>query len=165
VVGGDPSLIYMFDGAAWEVRQHDTTGRLIRLIRADAPLETPSAQDWDAWREQQRAFGERSGDPARYERRIAATPEQDWYPVFGSDPHVDRSGRLWVQRRAHAGEPRRYWVVESDGRLLGQVEVPGPFIILDITDTHLLGSWRNELDVEFVRLYELSPPSVEDLRP
>ena len=46
-------------------------------------------------------------------------------------------------------------VFDSIGTLLGEVEAPLGFEPYHIGDDFLLGTWRDELDVEYVRLYSL----------
>jgi hypothetical protein len=46
-------------------------------------------------------------------------------------------------------------VYDRDGRLLGEVGRPAGVGVLEIGRDYMLGIWRNEDDVEFVRIYPL----------
>ena len=46
-------------------------------------------------------------------------------------------------------------VLDSDGRLLGRVEVPAGFRIHEIGEDYLLGVWYDEYEVPVVRRYSL----------
>ena len=93
------------------------------------------------------------GDMARY-RAMIGQP----IPLFGS-PFADADGNVWLPsyRPAYPEEGSPYTVISSDGEWLGQVETPPRFRILDVTGGLVLGVLRDEVDVESVVVYELSP--------
>jgi hypothetical protein len=81
--------------------------------------------------------------------------------------HVDRIGHLWV-RNTHPRYDRIYasfgvrfpfewtWdVFDPQGRWLTTVTLPAAFRAHDIGEDYILGVWRDELDVEYVRMYSL----------
>ncbi len=81
---------------------------------------------------------------------------------------LDRVGHLWVQRTdPNAGEdpvtlaaPGGWWdVFDPEGVWLGGVEMPPGFVVSEIGDDYVAGVWRDALDVEFVRVMELSKPT------
>jgi hypothetical protein len=104
-------------------------------------------------------------------RDMASTPEeQDMLPmVFSglifpetraaySAMKVDPTGAVWLMTGRHfpLGGPSPEWTVFShEGVLLGSVGLPERFEPLDIGIDHVLGVWRDEMDVEFVRLYSI----------
>ncbi len=87
-------------------------------------------------------------------------------PAF-SRIRVDEAGNLWV--RAYDLEedmpppqhpnPSAGWdVFDSTGVWLGTVTMPPRFAVRTIGDDYLLGVWKDENDVEYVRMYRLTKP-------
>lgn len=73
---------------------------------------------------------------------------------------VDGTGAIWM--REDIG-PRRteieghHWdVLDRDGRWLGQVTTPARFEVHQVTRDRVIGVWRDENDVEHLRLHRLS---------
>jgi hypothetical protein len=76
-------------------------------------------------------------------------------PAYG-DLLVDESGRLWAAESTRWPALPSYWTVfDVDGGLLGKVELPNRFRVHAVGSDWVLGVWRDDMDVEFVRLYEL----------
>jgi hypothetical protein len=79
--------------------------------------------------------------------------------------HVDATGHLWVAPYYVAGaEPAPFEIHSPDGTWLGSVSVPpglqrafiqyqAPY--MEIGEDYILGVWTDELDVQYVRMYEL----------
>ncbi len=69
---------------------------------------------------------------------------------------VDDEGNLWI--REHALDPREaatWQVYDSGGAHLATVRMPAGFIASDVAATGVLGIWRDEYDVDHVRVYAL----------
>ena len=96
-------------------------------------------------------------------------------PVFRSFL-VDDEGNLWVRRYPDfiAGRPdlydrdvplryspppgevpEVYAVFDAAGRWLGEVDVPADLIVRSVYRNQVIGVWKDELDVEHVRVYRL----------
>jgi hypothetical protein len=91
-------------------------------------------------------------------------------PAFGR-LEVDRAGNLWAlepvppkdvprNSRFHdtTARPQEWSVFDPTGRWLGQVKTPGNFWVFDIGADYIAGLWRDDLDVEHVRVYALQKP-------
>lgn len=88
----------------------------------------------------------------------------DHFPAHGR-LLADRTGGLWMERyapgRTDGGwnatreEPTIWEAYSPDGAWLGPVEFPAHFYPFEIGDEYVLGLWRDEMDVEYVRLYGL----------
>ncbi len=75
---------------------------------------------------------------------------------------VDEPGNIWVEDyQPEPRRPSRWTIFASDGRLLGTIGIPPTFRLLDIGDTWVLGVGLDEMDVEYVRLYELDKGTVD----
>ncbi len=80
-------------------------------------------------------------------------PEQ--LPAFG-DLVVDAEGNLWIEEYHPRWETFRRWTVfDPDLRMLGTVDMPGPFVVHQIGSDYVLGYTWDEYDVEYVELYQL----------
>jgi len=59
-------------------------------------------------------------------------------------------------------DPQPTWTVfADDGHVLGTVDTPPGLEIYQIGNDYVLGVWRDETDVEHVRLYGLSKTPLE----
>lgn len=72
---------------------------------------------------------------------------------------VTPGGRLWVANAVPPQDgPTAWQVYEWDGTPLATLTTPARFELHDIGDDYVLGRYRDELDVNFVRLYGLEKP-------
>ncbi|MFQ5702893.1 MAG: hypothetical protein ACE5HT_02615 [Gemmatimonadales bacterium] len=89
----------------------------------------------------------------------------------GSDEgflHIDGDGRrsrAWVvfgrsvQEYNLPDDSRVRWTVfDGHGMLLGTTQFPESFRALDIGEDYVLGVWKDDVDLEHVRLYDLKKP-------
>ena len=88
---------------------------------------------------------------------------QEWtYPHFRAaldELHVDAERNVWVRTfQVSPSEPAEWSVFDPAGRWLGQVETPPGFDVMDIGADYVAGVWKDELDVEHVRVYALHKP-------
>jgi hypothetical protein len=91
-----------------------------------------------------------SGSVADAPTRVAPT-----LPGF-TDLHYDNEGFIWANAYVSPWETGSSAMVFSvAGELLGSVILPERFTIHEIGVDYVLGVWRDDLDVEFIRMYEL----------
>ena len=79
------------------------------------------------------------------------------HPAFGRI-YVDLPGNLWVLRTSPdrvPADPEPWDVFDPEGVWLGAVALPARFTMREIGDDYVAGVWRDELDVEYVRVYRL----------
>jgi hypothetical protein len=146
---------WLGDQEVFEVGSYDPRGTLRMLVRITGADLSISAQDVEA------VLEERLRDTRSHRRRAmrafleeAARPPTR--PAYG-DFLLDALGNLWISEYRAAGGPADDWhVITPDGRWLGTVSVPERFRPYAIGDTWVLGVDRDELDVEYVRLYTLT---------
>ena len=77
---------------------------------------------------------------------------------FFSSPFADAEGRVWLPTYRPGGSRADipdYTVISADGEWLGTVEAPPRLRILDVAGGLVLGSLRDEMDVQSVVVYEL----------
>lgn len=114
------------------------------------------------------AFPEGSDPDPEYERRfrqmldgMAVLPD---LPMLRS-VQLDSEGNVWVEPYYILGErPLPFQVFSADGTWLGQVEMPEGFHrgyiayqapYYQIGSDYILGVWQDDMEVQYVRLYEL----------
>jgi len=79
----------------------------------------------------------------------------DHLPAFGRII-LDEMGNLWVERTQRPGLPTNSWrVFSSAGVFLGSVGFPERFTPMFISSTRVGGVWRDDMDVEYVWVFDL----------
>jgi len=98
------------------------------------------------------------------EAEVLRVLEQVTIPAFRpsySQITLDRAGNLWVELGRTAGsatEAIDHLVFDPEGVLLGIVALPS-IEVLEIGDDYVLGLYRDELEVEYLHVYEIVKPS------
>ncbi len=137
-------------------------GSTSRILRRDKPLVPVTEEhveaflDWMVWRNQ--VWGGMS--EAQAEARRPAWRDLPMAPTLPilSAIHLDRAGNLWVRPYSlPRAEALPYEVYAPDGTWLGNLATPPGLQVGDgeIGDDYILGVWRDEQDVEYVRLYRM----------
>lgn len=94
--------------------------------------------------------------------RSGVVPEWGWpdyAPAHGPALQLDDEGNLRVVEYGMPGETgNTRTVISREGVWLGSVELPLGFSPSHIGPDFVLGVWRDELEVEHVRLYGLVKP-------
>jgi hypothetical protein len=140
----------------FELRVYDGEGALRRLIRAPGRDRPVSSAEW----EEIVAEALDESEDAEGRRRVLdlaeLKPAPDLRPAYGRFV-ADPPGHVWIEPyRPARGRPVPWIVVELDGTVLGEVDLPERFTPLDIGPRSVLGVVRDDLDVPYVHLYELS---------
>jgi hypothetical protein len=69
---------------------------------------------------------------------------------------VDQEGNLWVSDGATASGERAHWTIhDTTGTPIARASLPPRFEMFEITREDVLGRWRDELEVEHIRIYSL----------
>lgn len=100
---------------------------------------------------------------ARRPGRNASTDERwyrdlKWPAVYPAHGRllVDALDNLWIEEYPVPGETQRSWTVfDRRGRKTATVSVPYAYRVMTIGVDYVLGVWRDELDVDYVRVYAL----------
>lgn len=139
----------------YEIACYERDGALRRLVRRTVPPRPVTPADVDRYREQELAGMDDAEARRDAERRYAEMPVPATMPAYATFT-FDASGNLWV-REFTVGEVSTWsWTVfDARGRMLGAVDMPADFRVTEIGDDFVLGLWRDEVDVEHVRLYRL----------
>lgn len=153
VAGGDRFIAG--SARAGELLVWQSDGRLAQRIRWPGARRPVTDDDRARYREAELAAVDDDNERRRTERFLAETPWADSMPAFRA-LKLDAEGNLWVEEYRAPWETERRWqIFDTDGRWLGRLVTPPGFVVMDIGRDYLLGLWRDENDVEYVRMYPL----------
>ena len=147
-------LVVLSPNDRYEIRAYGTDGSLARIVRRDHDLRSVSRADVDAYFAGQyaQASEEASADALR---RVADVPLVETFPAF-STVIGDALGHLWVEDYQLPDEPIPAWTVfDSDGRVLGLMELPPDLTVFEIGEDYILGRVTDDLGIERVQLWPL----------
>ncbi len=142
---------------SFDIRAYDARGKLVRIIRRPHPLREVEATDRRAWIDGQLAA---VTDPIVRNRRRRQYEQMAFpstVPAFES-LILGEDGQLWVEEFDPADSPsvESLWsVYDQRGHRLGQVVMPPLFRPFEIGRDYVLGVWRDDVGIEYVRLYDL----------
>jgi hypothetical protein len=137
-----------------ELKEYTWTGGLRRILSvAEPPTEITDEQ----WRAAIRALDSRTNaavaERARGAYRALERPE--FGPAFRS-VMVDAEGWLWAQVYEEPQQATSSWLLfDRDGRGRGSVLMPAGLSVRSIGYGYVAGVWRDELDVEYVRVHRI----------
>jgi len=146
VSGGD---WYYGSSDTWEIEVYSATGVLKRLIRLATPNYPVTAESIENYRRSSRESDSRVPEAMRRVRADIPFPET--FPAYRRFL-VDDERNLWV---AEYRRSPRWAVFDPEGRLVGNVGTPQNGYVTHIGSDFVLGVWRDEMDVEQVRVYRL----------
>lgn len=147
--------LYVGDSERYEIAVHDAGGRVVRRVRKSHRPIPLTPEEVESFKQRERERGAPGGNRQVQERMLAAMRFPETKAAF-EDLAVDAEGAIWVREYPEVGDDNPEWTVfDPAGRLLGRVAVPVGVTVLDIGPDYLLGVWRDDLDVEHVRLYRL----------
>lgn len=95
--------------------------------------------------------------PERIEREEEETgaPGPERYPSFDRLVVDDRS-RVWTRAYLDEEDEEQQWTVrEPEGQVVGTVVLPRSLRVTAVEGERIIGVWRDELDVESVRVYRM----------
>ena len=143
------------NGAQFEIRVLSSRGHLeaIWRVRGLRRAVTPEdiAADKAAILDRARTDNQRR----RFEAEYARVPIPESMPAY-SRFLTDHNNNLWVEQyHAVQDTTRRFVVLTPDGEPVAEVTVPGDLDVRQVGENDILGIWRDESGVEFVRRYGL----------
>ena len=151
----------LFVGAngGFQIDRYDGSGHLqarTRLNREARPVSQNLIEAYQAEERSKAQSGQASKGGASVFGRLAGdAPYPEHFPHYDA-LLMDEGGNLWVRDyRSDRGMPTRFTVFGGNGHLKGTAEFPAEFSPTEIRHGEALGIWRDELDIEHVRLYRL----------
>jgi len=139
----------------YEIACYDRDGSLQRLVRRAVSPRPVTSADFEAYKAKELSGIDDEDQRRDAERRFEEMPIPETQPAYATFT-LDAVGDLWV-REFTAGEAATWtWTVfDPEGRMLGTVAMPADFRVTQIGDEFVLGLWKDDLEVEHVRLYPL----------
>ncbi len=159
-VAGD--LFFYGSQDAWQIEVRDRTGRLVRLIRRDKPLQPVTDAQVATVMEEGADEAATSEQAREFRRMLRQAPIPEFHPAYGAI-YADRTGCLWVEEtRVPGGDAARHTTIfDPAGRMIGSLVLPDSLRVEQIGEDYVLGRWTDDLGVEYVRLYPLARPGVD----
>ena len=147
-------LVIMGSNDRYEIRAYTPDGALARIVRREHDARGPTQADQDEH------LAGRFADDTERERADALAeledmPLLDSFPAFGR-VLTDSRGYLWVEDYRLPGEPVPAWTVfDSEGRVLGLMDLPSDLHVFEIGEDYVLGRVSDDLGIERVQLWSL----------
>lgn len=154
-IGGGAGAVYVGRGEEREVEVLSPDGSLTALYRwtggSREVTDEEVAERERSVREDSPRFADAMLDPD--------IPIADRFPAL-SALEVDAGGSLWIRRyrRPTWEGPQPTIVLDSDGAFVCHGAIPEGMRLFEIGDDYLLGMERDELGVEYVRMYGVTRP-------
>ena len=144
----------------YEIRAYDVGGALVRIVRRDHDMRHPAQGELSAHLEWRYLANLTEEDwRERMATVIRSVPPVETLPAF-TGIMADALGYLWVEEFRLDGEapgaPSIWTVFDREGRVQGFVETPSGLAIHEIGADYILGTTRDELQVQYVQLWPLS---------
>lgn len=143
---------------SYEIGVYSATGSLERIIRRNAKNADVTPRDVDRYKGERLANVKGDAERKRLEQELAEIPFPATFAAY-DELKLDPLGDLWVAEPFRPGADKRNWTVfDPAGRMLGAVEIPVRLSIQEIGTDYVLGIWKDDSDIEYVRLYGLNKP-------
>lgn len=159
---------YIGADETFEIHRYGAGGALTTIIRRTDVLPQPVTDDLLARHidrelaQNRQAPGGPPGagaDPQVLRQRLLTAPRIAALPSYDALAAA-ADGSFWVRHYVPPGdtaEVTRWSVFDSDGRMTGTLEAPAGFQPMYIDATAVVGVARDDLDVEYVRVYGIEP--------
>jgi hypothetical protein len=152
--------IYLAGGREPEIQVWRADGTLGRIIRWQSPSQALTSDHVASYRDYLLARTSNDNARRRHEQFLNEVPMPEHLPVLGEAALlVDRTGNLWAEAYRPPWQAEAEWLVFSgEGEWLGSLRTPAGFVLHDVGPDFVLGAWRDDLGVEYVRIYGLVKP-------
>lgn len=161
MVAPDGTTLLVSDGQADEVVRYSLDGPAAAIYRLDRPRRLIALTEVEQQRRrlavQVEQLPEVIGQAVADAMASVGVPKV--YPAHDR-MMVDATGAIWLRedigpRRADI-EGHHWDVLDRDGRWLGRMTTPARFEVHQVTRDKVIGIWRDENDVEHLRVHRLS---------
>lgn len=158
----------------FEIEIRDTTGSVESVYRVEGLIRSVSGMDVARYRDHvMNPWRGNAREEQQMEERLEAVPGAPW-PAF-AQLLLSSDGHIWARRFDHLdaiaffdfsrliqtepspefADPRRWDVLDPNGAYLGSIETPPRFKAYEVGPDWILGVWRDELDIPYVRIYSV----------
>jgi hypothetical protein len=143
---------------SYEIGVYSATGALERLIRRGTKNAELTPRDIERYKGERLANVKGDAERKRLELELAEIPFPATFAAY-DELKLDPLGNLWVAETFRPGADKRTWTVfDSAGRMLGGIEIPARLSVQEVGADYVLGIWKDDSDIEYVRLYGLNKP-------
>lgn len=160
LVATDGASLLVTVGDVDEVTRYNGDGSVAAVYRLDRPRRLISQSEIEQQR--RRLIVQVDQLPPPIDQAVADAMADVAVPrVYPAHDRmiVDATGAIWLREDIGPGrssvENHRWTVLDADGRWLGMVTTPRRTEIHQITRDRLIGIWRDDNDVEHVRVHRL----------
>lgn len=153
--------LFFSDQEGWEIEVYASSGDLVRLIRIQWDPIPVTKEDGARYIETMVTQVEGPEQKAQIRKSLGDLPLPESFPPF-SEFEADTEGFLWVKDFQRPGAKNREWsIIDPEGALVARVTLPEHFNPMEIGADYILGVGRDEMDVEYIRMYPLTRPAGE----
>lgn len=153
--------VFVSDGQSPDVSVYSPSGTLSNVINTHTDSRTVSEEHTQEWVDHRIGLT----DPnmrTTYQQALRNIPWVPELPYF-NQMVADEWGRLWLQPyEPPNGLGPRWQLYSPDGDRLGEVVLPVPMVVFEITDRGILGRSKGDFDQESVVLLPLHPVLVPE---
>ena len=147
--------VFVGTGDSFEVSEFSLTGARSRTLRDNRAPVPITAADVDKYIEERVARYQDEARASEAERQLRAVEFPKVFPAYGRIV-VDDLGNPWIDGYPLPGrESRSCTVFTMSGAKQAVLELPNRFRLLQAGSDWVLGVWRDELDVNYLRVYRL----------
>lgn len=145
--------VFLGTGDGYEIRGYGLDGTLEVVVRRSRGVLPVTREDVARYQEAQLSLARDPNQRREWEQSLAAEEYPANFPAYAA-MRTDPEGRLWVQYYPRPGEAGSEWAVFGQGgEWLGDVTMPKGLGIYQIGVGYVLGIWRDELGVDYVRMH------------
>lgn len=179
----EPAWTLLSDGSlafamsdVYRISVYGLDGTLNRVITVPIERKPVGEEDIEIIEEMLGKVFEQQGVPPQFVDQIMQNVSfEDHFPAF-TQMRSGPENELWIQRAGvpseMTAEERENWnpmldpgvtdewdVFDAEGRLVGMVRIPDRFTPFSLKGDRLYGVWRDDLEVQYVRVYQLVRPT------
>lgn len=147
--------VYVGTGDAFEIAKFSFRGERIGTLReARAPISVTAAQV-TTYIKEFIASRPRRVNTSRHEQYFRDLEWPTVYPAYAR-LMVDGSDNLWIEEYPIPGRDIREWsIYANSGARMAVISLPQGFRLLDAGRDYVLGVWRDQDDIDYIRVYQL----------
>ena len=159
-IGVSGQLVYLGTADQFEILVTRLDGALRAIIRLGPIDLTIDERDNEEWIDRRAAQLPGPEAQAAFRRVMARAEQPNRRPAF-EELVVSDAGDVWIREFARSSPREVLWHIVSgtNGRYCGSLSLPAAFRLMDIRGGRLAGIWKDEIEVEYVRVYEYGDDS------
>lgn len=155
MIGVGATSVFVGTGDRFEIQEFSLEGKHLQTIREDRATVPVTTAEVEAYVSDFIARASGRVNTSTYRQYFQEIEWPKTYPAYGQ-LKVDGAGNLWVEEYPIPGKDIRDWTIYSrSGGRIAVITLPRGFRLLEAGRDYVLGVWRDELDVDYIRVYGL----------